>query len=368
MSGSQFMEAALVEARKGWGTVGANPMVGAVIVEGDEIVSRGHHAFSGGPHAEVNALKNLGRRPAEGAKMYVTLEPCSSTGKTGPCTKAILESGIQKVVIGAIDPDQRHRGSGIDLLREAGLDVTTGILMNACEDLNLIFNHTATNEGPFLAGKTATTLDGKVATRTGNSKWITGEIARADVMQWRRYFPAIAVGAGTVLADNPILTSRIGDIVSCSKRLVFDRRLRTLSGLKDLEVYNDEFKGKTIVVTYEDVEGTEEFLAYGISVWTLPMDASEFWNAFNARCIQEEVSGVYFEGGPGLMSDLLLNRQLHYLFAYRAPKFLGDSKAPSFVDGQEIATMDAAFSLGQVHHAQFGDDQLMRGFLKYPGE
>ncbi|MDA0349055.1 MAG: bifunctional diaminohydroxyphosphoribosylaminopyrimidine deaminase/5-amino-6-(5-phosphoribosylamino)uracil reductase RibD [Verrucomicrobia bacterium] len=368
MTDSHFMEAALVEARKGWGNVGANPMVGAVIVEGEEIVSRGHHEFFGGPHAEVNALKNLERKPAEDAVMYVTLEPCSSTGKTGPCTSVILESGIQKIVIGAIDPDQRHRGRGVALIREAGLDVTTGILKEACEDLNLIFNHTATHEGPFLAGKTATTLDGKVATRTGNSKWITGENARTDVMLWRRYFPAIAVGAGTVLADNPSLTIRIGDVVSCSKRLIFDRRLTTLSGLRDLKVYNDEFKEKTIVVTHDDVEGSKELLAHGVSIWTLPKEANEFWKAFNTRCIQEKISGVYFEGGPGLLSDLLLNRQLHYLFAYRAPKFLGDAKAPSFVEGQEIAIMEAAYSLSQVQHALFGDDQLMRGFLKYPEE
>jgi len=368
MTEVQFMEAALIEAKKGWGKVGANPMVGAVIVEGDKIVSRDYHKVFGGPHAEVNALNDLGRKPADEAVMYVTLEPCSSTGKTGPCTNVILESGIRKLVIGAIDPDHRHRGHGVDLLREAGLDVTTGILKEACEDLNLIFNHTATQEGPFIAGKTATTLDGKIATRTGDSKWITGEIARADVMQWRRYFPAIGVGAGTVLADNPSLTYRIGDVVSCSKRFIFDRNLTTLSGLSDLNIYNDEFKEKTVIVTHESIEGAEAFAAHGITVWALPTDIGAFWKTFNARCIEEDVSGVYIEGGPGLMGDLLSNRQLHYLFAYHAPKFIADSEAASFVGGQEIATMQNAFSLSHVQHALFGDDQLMRGFINYTGE
>jgi len=366
MTDVHFMEVALIEARKGWGNVGANPMVGAVLVECGAIVARGHHAFFGGPHAEVNALTDLGRKPAEDAVLYVTLEPCSSTGKTGPCTRVIIESGIRKLVIGAIDPDQRHRGRGIELLREAGLEVTTGILEKACEDLNLIFNHVSKHKGPFLAGKTATTLDGKIATRTGNSQWITGEVARADVMQWRRYFPAIAVGAGTVIKDNPSLTSRIEGSVSCSKRLIFDRRLTTLSGLESLKVYNDEFKGNTIVVTLENVESLEQFEAHGIALWALPKDPVMFWNAFNIRCLEEGVFGVYIEGGPGLLNDMLVNQQLHYLFAYRAPKFLADSKAPSFVGGQEIAKIDAAYSLCQVYHAVLGDDQLTRGFINYP--
>jgi diaminohydroxyphosphoribosylaminopyrimidine deaminase / 5-amino-6-(5-phosphoribosylamino)uracil reductase len=361
-----YMSEALTEARKGWGKVYPNPMVGAVIVEDGTIVSRGYHAKAGGPHAEIEALKNLGRKPNDNATMYVTLEPCCTTGKTGPCTEAIKAAGIRKVCIGAIDPDQRHQGRGIDILRSAGVETVTGILKDECEDLNLIFNHVSTKGSPFLAGKTATTLDGKVATRTGNSQWITGALARSDVMRWRRYFPAIAVGSGTVLADDPSLTSRLEDSVDCGVRFVFDRKLRTRAALYDLQVYNDAFKEKTIVLTLRNAAGLSDFENKGIKIWKLDGDGLVFWESFKRRCMEASIHGVYFEGGPVLLNDLLAHNQLDYLFAYRAPKFLADSEAPAFISGQVIENMNAAFELNQVRHAIFGNDQLTRGFVKYP--
>ena len=151
MTNDDYMAIALDEAKKGWGLTGNNPMVGAVIVEDGQVVSRGYHARFGGPHAEVEALNNLGRKPANNAVMYVSLEPCSSTGKTGPCTQAIIESGIRQVVIGAIDPDERHQGRGVTLLKEAGIETEVGVLREACEDVNLIFNHQARMGQPFFA-------------------------------------------------------------------------------------------------------------------------------------------------------------------------------------------------------------------------
>ncbi|MCB1121905.1 MAG: bifunctional diaminohydroxyphosphoribosylaminopyrimidine deaminase/5-amino-6-(5-phosphoribosylamino)uracil reductase RibD, partial [Verrucomicrobiae bacterium] len=354
-----WMQAALDEARKGWGTTHPNPMVGAVIVEDEEIVSRGFHARAGEPHAEVEALKLLGRRPSENATMYVTLEPCCTTGKTGPCTEAILKNSISKVVVGAIDPDERHQGRGIEILKKAGLEVSTGILGEECEDLNLIFNHFVRTGEPFLAGKTATTLDGKTATRTGHSQWITGETAREDVARWRRYFPAIAVGGGTAMADNPALTSRLEGEVTCGTRFVFDRRLITRSGLESLQVFNDAFKEKTILVTHRDVHVLDDYRNHGIQVWALEGDVEGFWESFKRRCLEASIPGVYFEGGSGLLSDLLASGNLHYLFAYRAPKFLADAQAPSFVEWQTVERMDAAYRLQKVRHKTFGDDQLI---------
>ena len=141
MTDEAYMQVALDEARKGWGETKGNPMVGAIIVEGGEIVSRGYHAVYGGPHAEIEALNNLGRAPSANATMYVTMEPCSTTGKTGPCTEAIKKNGLSRVVIGAIDPDIRHQGRGVAILNEAGIETKVGFLSEPCEDLNLIFNH-----------------------------------------------------------------------------------------------------------------------------------------------------------------------------------------------------------------------------------
>ena len=368
MDHADYMQVALNEAQKGWGNTHPNPMVGAIIVESGEIVSQGYHAKCGGAHAEVDALNNLGRKPASDAVMYVTLEPCSTTGKTGPCTQAIIESGIKKVVLGAIDPDSRHCGRGIEILTASGVDVSVGILTDECEDLNLIFNHLAEKESPLIAGKTATTLDGKVATRDGNSKWITGEAARADVMRWRRYFPAIAVGAGTVLADDPQLTSRNDVTVFCPRRFIFDRRLKTISGLDEYQVFTDGFNERTTIVTVEGASGLSQLKKRNVLVWVLPADPETFWKSFRLRCIQEDITGIFVEGGPGLMSDLVGQNQLDYLFAYRAPKFLSDEQAASFVGGQDVSLMSHACSLSKVHHSVLGNDQLIRGFVKYPGK
>ena len=203
-----FMRRALELANGVWGNTHPNPMVGAVIVEDGHIVAEGATAHDGGPHAERLALLARGKAPRPGATMYTTLEPCCTHGRTGACTEAIIAAGIKRVVVGATDPFPAHQGKGYELLRAAGIEVITGVLERECNDLNLIFNHWV-QRGTMLAAKSAVTLDGKIACRTGESRWITNEAARADVHRWRRLFPAIAVGAMTVLKDNPRLTARI---------------------------------------------------------------------------------------------------------------------------------------------------------------
>lgn len=201
------MRRAVELAAQGWGETHPNPMVGALVVRGREIVGEGYHERAGEAHAEVNALREAGPR-ARGATLYVTLEPCSTHGRTPPCNDAIIEAGIERVVIGALDPNPLHEGRGLRALQQAGITVTTGILRDECSDLNLIFNHWITTGQPMIAAKVATSIDGLIATHAGDSRWITGEAARSDVHRWRRYFPAIAIGANTVLKDNPRLTVR----------------------------------------------------------------------------------------------------------------------------------------------------------------
>ena len=205
-----YMRLALRLARRGYGTTSPNPMVGAVLVKGGKIIGRGWHHRAGEPHAEIEALRDAQERghTVKGATLYVTLEPCCTRGRTPPCTDAIVAAGIKRVVAGAIDPNPRHRGRGFRILRRAGLAVTHGVMAEECARLNEAFNHWIVQRTPFVTVKAGMTLDGKIATAAGESKWITGEKARAYGMKLRQGVDAILVGINTVLADDPSLTVR----------------------------------------------------------------------------------------------------------------------------------------------------------------
>jgi len=359
-----YMQKALAEAQLGWGDAHPNPMVGAVLVHAGEIVSRGYHARAGDPHAEVMALRGIPEDVSSKSTLYVTLEPCSTTGRTPPCVDEILRAKVSHVVVGATDPNPKHAGAGLELLRTKGVRVESGVLEAECRDLNFIFNHWITKQEPFIAGKMALTLDGKVATRTGSSKWITGPEARADVMRWRRLFPSIGVGAGTVIADDPALTSRqASQEVWCGRRFVFDRSL-LISENPNCQLFTDAFRASTVLVAPEGVDPARVAChkKAGIDVWLLPV-GTDFWNAFKQRLGAEGITGLYLEGGQGLMSDALHAGALDYLFCYRAPVFLADEAAPGPWAGNVSATMDAAPRLMEVRHALLGEDQLMRGYL-----
>jgi len=369
----QLMEEAITHARRAMGKTHPNPAVGAVIAHQGQVVASGFTQPAGSDHAEIVALKAFresGHQPDDTTVLAVTLEPCSTSGRTGPCTQAIIESGIGQVLIGAIDPDPRHQGRGVDVLREAGLTVQTGIREPECRHLNLIFNWWMEHRGPLIAGKIATTIDGRIATRGGLSKWITGPEARADVHRWRRYFPAIAVGAGTVLSDDPALTARVeGEDPWCPVRFIFDRNLVTFKdGLP--EVYQDPWKDRTVIVANirHDERIQELHSRYGLQFWALSVDESEDGglSEFVARCQEEDIRGVYVEGGAQLLSSFLNSRQLHYLFTYRAPKLLADGSALSPFIGREPESMRDAIRLSDVRQARFGDDQLLSGFVVYP--
>jgi diaminohydroxyphosphoribosylaminopyrimidine deaminase/5-amino-6-(5-phosphoribosylamino)uracil reductase len=365
----RFMRRALELARQGWGTTHPNPMVGAVIVEQGEIVAEGFHSKAGEPHAEVMALHHLGRLPRPDAILYVTMEPCSTEGRTGACTTAILTAGLKQVVAGATDPNPVHAGHGFEVLRAAGVHVTAGILEEDCTDLNLIFNHWIVAQTPLIAAKAAVTLDGKIATRTNDSQWITGEIARADVHRWRRLFPSIAVGAGTVKSDNPSLTSRIEGNVWCPVRFIFDGLLRTVVEKSLPKVYTDEYKDRTIVVTtpHGGLGYVRKLQALGVQVWNIDSPTMRApLPDFRRLCVEAGIIGVYIEGGAQMISELIRSRQLDYLFVYRAPILLGDDKAKTVFKGLRTEKLANAVRLEGVRHTSFGPDQLMRGRVAYP--
>jgi diaminohydroxyphosphoribosylaminopyrimidine deaminase / 5-amino-6-(5-phosphoribosylamino)uracil reductase len=363
------MRRALEVARSVWGNTHPNPMVGALIVEDGQIVAEGATAQDGGPHAERLALLARGKTPRPGATLYVTLEPCSTHGRTGACTDAIVASGIKRVVVGATDPNPEHAGRGFAVLRAAGIDVVTGILERECADLNLVFNHWITRREPLIAAKVASTLDGKLACRTGESKWITNELSRADVHRWRRLFPGIAVGALTILKDNPRLTARRDDGEWCPWRFVFDGLLRTVVDKSLPNVFTDEFRERTIVVTtpHGGLGYVRKLRDMGIKVWTFdsPTQRVSFAD-FRKKCAEERISGVLVEGGAQLISELVRARQLDYLFAYRAPIFFADDKAKSIFSGLRPERVEHAIRLTDVRHESFDGDMLMHGRVTYP--
>lgn len=362
----RYMRHAIELAQRGWGDTHPNPIVGAVIVEDDRIVAEGWHHAAGEDHAEVDALKKLGRKPKAGAELYVTLEPCSTTGRTGACTDAIIEAGIKVVVVGAFDPNPAHAGKGLDILCDAGVSVIDGILAQECTDLNLIFNHWILKESPLIAAKMAITIDGKFAAASGHSQWVTGEMARADVMRWRRYFPAIAVGSETALQDNPNLTARGVDETWCPIRFIFDRNLKTAAATESLKLFNDPFKDKTIVLCSAAAadEKRKCIDSLGIKVWELPEANGHLdWSAFRQRCKEADIYGVYVEVGPSMATGVIENQLADYLFIYQAPKLMSDAAAPGLGSLRNSKSMDEVFALRDMRLESYGVDRLTRGFI-----
>ncbi len=363
----RFMTRAIALANRGWGTTHPNPIVGAVVVEDGKIVSEGWHEVAGGPHAEIAALRALGRKPKDGATVYVTLEPCSTVGKTGACTNALIQSSVRRVVVGTVDPNPQHAGNGLEVLRAAGMQVDVGVLSRECADLNLIFNHWIVEQTPMIALKMATTLDGKFSATSGQSKWITGPAARADVMRWRRYFPAIGISAATALADNPSLTSRIGETVWCPRRFVFDRRLRTASDGNFSDLYRDAFAPETTVVCLPGASplAKKRLKAAEVSIWEIPAIGNSFdWSIIRRKLANDSLFGLYLEGGAGFATTILKESVSNYVFHYQAPKYLLDTMSASLGFERNTMEINEAFVLQNPQYQILDDNVLARGFIK----
>lgn len=351
------MRRALELARQAWGRTHPNPMVGAVITEGGKIVAEGFHAKAGEPHAEVMALRALGRKPAADAVLHVTLEPCCTHGRTPPCVDAILASGLRTVVVGARDPNPAHAGHGLELLRAKGVAVVEGVLGEECAALNLIFNHWIIRGTPLLALKVASTLDGKLTLPAGQGRAITGPESQTYVHRLRRLFPAIAVSADTALADNPRLTSRGDDGETCPVRFVLDRHFKT-AGHTGLNLFQDAHRTRTIVVGLGSSAKKSDLAWYeaeGIKVWALVGDEDAFLKVWAERCAQEKIIGVLIEAGPRLASAVLAAGSVDYLYAFVAPR-TGDPEAPCWHDG-------VALPVGGLRTSLIGVDALYQGHL-----
>ncbi|MGN0159016.1 MAG: bifunctional diaminohydroxyphosphoribosylaminopyrimidine deaminase/5-amino-6-(5-phosphoribosylamino)uracil reductase RibD [Brotaphodocola sp.] len=356
MNDHDYMRLALQLAENGCGWTSPNPMVGAVIVKNGAIIGQGWHEKYGGPHAERNALASC-QTSADGATMYVTLEPCCHYGKQPPCTHAILEAGIKRVVIGSDDPNPLVSGKGIQFLRTHGIEVTEHILKEDCDRLNEVFFHYIQTKHPFVVMKYAMTMDGKIAAYTGASKWITGEISRNHVQKQRHRYSAIMVGVGTVLADDPLLTCRI-DNGKNPVRIICDTHLRTPISS---QIVRTAKQVPTILATCcSDKDKQLAYENYGCHILCLNekkghVDLQQLMQILG----QKQIDSILLEGGAALNWSALENGIVQKVQAYIAPKLFGGRTARTPIAGQGVSSPFEAFHLRNSTITCLGEDFLI---------
>ena len=367
----KYMRMAIELAKKGAGAVNPNPMVGAVVVKNGEVIGRGYHKFFGGPHAEVYALEEAGEK-AEGATIYVTLEPCSHYGKTPPCAKKIIDMGIKKCFIGSSDPNPKVAGRGVAMLKETGIEVVENVLKEECDEVNQVFFKYIKTKIPYLFVKCGITLDGKIALSNGISKWITNSIAREKVQYYRNKFMGIMVGINTVLTDNPSLTARIENGVN-PFRIIVDPHLKINEDCKVVKNNEDE---KTVIITSqknlftEDAENTEiqikqKRLAEENKVKFIFIDGEKF----SFRKMLEEIGktgidSILLEGGETLISLAFEENAIDGGEIFIANKILGDNSAKPFISGFVREKMEEAVQLTNVRNNIYGENVGMEFYFK----
>ena len=358
----KYMRLAINLAKKGAGYTAPNPLVGAVIVKNDKIIGQGFHEKYGQLHAERNALadcRSRGNDP-KGASIYVTLTPCCHYGKTPPCTEAIIECGISHVIIGSRDPNPQVLDKSIELLKAAGIKVTTDFLREECDQLNPIFFHYITCHTPYVTLKYAMTMDGKIATFAGHSQWITGETARAKVHQDRHLHTAIMVGIGTVLADDPLLTCRLASGSGKNPiRIICDSNLRTPLTSKIVTTASEV---ETMIATAEnDPTYHAPYLEKGCKILVVPKDAS---GSIDLKILMVllgtmKIDSILLEGGAALNWSALHAGIVNRLQAYIAPKIFGGKNALSPVAGDGIEFPSEAVKLTNSKITAIGEDLLI---------
>jgi diaminohydroxyphosphoribosylaminopyrimidine deaminase/5-amino-6-(5-phosphoribosylamino)uracil reductase len=355
----KFMRLALRLARRAEGDTSPNPMVGAVLVKGGRIIGRGWHRRAGEPHAEIEALTDAAhrRQSPKGATLYVTLEPCSTYGRTPPCTHALIPAGIRRVVAGETDPNPRHSGKGFAVLRRAGIDVSTGILATECERLNEAFNHWIVHGTTWVTVKAAMTLDGKIATAAGESKWITSKAARDFGMKLRRSSDAILVGINTVLIDDPSLTVRPPRLRPL-RRIILDSRGRTPL---PAQVVTDKFaEWTTIVVTKLAPQRAVKTLARHVNVWVAPTRKGRVDLRWLLRKLgREGVTSLLVEGGGEVNAAFLMGGLAHRIAFFYAPMILGGRRSRPAVGGEGATRLAETLDLSETEWKRLGPDWLL---------
>lgn len=328
MSGdTPLMQRALALAQQAWGRTAPNPMVGCVLVRDGKIIGEGYHHKAGGPHAEVEALRSCAD-PA-GATAYVTLEPCCTTGRTPPCTQALIRAGVSRVVIGALDPNPAHAGRGVKVLQEAGIRVRTGVCRRKCEELNYPFFKWITTGKPYVVLKMAMTLDGRIATASGDAKWVTGPEARQDVQRLRQMAGAIMVGAETARIDRPQLTVRNVPDWPCQPARFIAGKNSTMDGFTTVDL--------------PDPEAWEAFLL----------------ERGRANCLM-----LLLEGGGGLAGKALQSGIVDEVIFYVAPKLLCGKGSRPVTGGRDPELLAEAMEVDRLRTRRIGQDLRINGYMK----
>ena len=356
-----YMDLALDNARAMKGQTDPNPLVGSVIVNDNRIVGVGTHLKAGEPHAEIHALRMAGEL-AKGGTIYVTLEPCSHHGRTGPCAEAIVKAGIKKAVIATLDPNPLVAGNGVKILKDAGIEVITGVRQAEAWKMNEVFNKFIVEKKPFITLKAGITLDGKVASHSYNSKWITSEEARHDVHHLRNENMAILVGINTALKDNPALTTRIPNGRN-PIRVVLDS---TLKLPLDYQLVTDN-EAETWIFTSRrfDEQKKQQLEEIGIKVFVTKseehVDPVEVVEVLG----ENGVSSLIIEGGGNVNASFLEHKLIDKVVLYIAPKLIGGKDAPTFLEGAGIELMKDAIELTDTQMLPVGKDFKFIGYPKY---
>lgn len=373
MSDIRYMKRALELARNGWGRTSPNPLVGAVIVKNDEIIGEGWHDFFGGPHAEINAIRDcaekFGQDATKGADIYVTLEPCSHYGKTPPCSLALIENGFKKVIAALVDPNPRVAGRGIRMLQEAGIDTEVGMLQDEALALNDIFIKHIYKKSPLVLYKYAMTLDGKTASRTGDSKWISSSASREYVHRLRSRYASILVGVNTIIKDNPMLTARPLDVKAINPvRVIIDPWGRVPENAKVLEI--DESSKTMIAVSKEvDKSKAELYKAKGAELITLEGEGCKLsLNQLLKELHSRNIDSVLVEGGGNTAAGFFEQNLIDKVAAFIAPIIVGGEAAVTPVMGTGYETIKAGHRLKNIKTTSIGHDVLVEGYVKLPWE
>lgn len=359
----RFMAQALRLAKRAYGRTSPNPMVGAVLVREGQVIGRGWHHKAGAPHAEVEALADAARRrhAVAGATIYVTMEPCCTYGRTPPCTEALMRAGVSRVVVAAVDPNPRHAGRGLELLRQAGITVDSGALAAESQRLNEAFNHWIVNRTPWVTAKSAMTLDGKIATASGESKWITGPASRAHAHRLRLGADAVLVGVETVLADDPSLTLRtqpgfrVPAAVPLKRRIILDTRARTPLGCR---LASDEARANTLVVVGESADPAK---IAALQARVMLIRAPEREGRIDLQWLlpelgQMSIQHLLVEGGGTVLAAFFESGLVHRTAFFYAPRILGGEESRRSVAGRGFRSLAEAPSLTDVESRRFGED------------
>lgn len=364
LNDAYYMNLALELAAKAQGQTGINPVVGCVVVKEGRIVGVGTHLKRGTGHAEVHALQMAGEE-AEGATAYVTLEPCSHYGKTPPCCERLIEAKVARVVVATTDPNPQVAGRGIERLREEGIDVTVGLLEEQSRQMNEKFNKYITTRLPFVTLKTASTLDGKIASRTGDSRWVTGPVAREQVHTLRHQHEAIMVGIGTVLADDPQLTTRAAVPAIDPIRIVVDSKLRLPLTAR---VVTDR-SSRTIVLTLQGADPARRAALEEAGVEIVECGSGPEVDLGEAmrKLGEMEIGSILLEGGGKLNGAMLTGGLIDKIVLYFAPKIIGGADAPGTFTFPGFEKMAEAVRLERVAVETAGDDIRMSGYPVYGG-